>query len=71
MGHIPLISLIYIRSMMIYSETSLNRPALGQKNMASLEEWPVLLDSLCKELFGWDQKNRPVFRENRFSEGPV
>jgi hypothetical protein len=26
----------------IYSETSQNRPALGPKNMASLEGWPVL-----------------------------
>jgi hypothetical protein len=25
-----------------YSETSLNWPALGPKNMASLEGWPVL-----------------------------
>jgi hypothetical protein len=36
----------------IYSETSLNQPALGPKNMAGLEEWPVLWHFLCKEFLG-------------------
>jgi hypothetical protein len=54
-----------------YSETSLNWLALGSKNIADLEGWPVLWDFFCKELFGKDLKNRPIFREDQFSEGPV
>jgi hypothetical protein len=50
-----------------YSETSLNQPALGPKNMASLVRWPVLQDLFCiKELFGRDLKNWQIFKE-----GPV
>jgi hypothetical protein len=49
----------------IYSETSQNRPALGPNNMAGLEEWPVLWDFLCKEMFGRDLNNWPVFREGQ------
>jgi hypothetical protein len=49
-------------------ETSLNWPALGQKNMTSLEGWPDLLKFLCKELFSRDFKNWSIFREGQFSE---
>jgi hypothetical protein len=39
--------------------------------MAGLEEWLVLEDFLCKELFGRDLKNWSIFREGQFSEGSV
>jgi hypothetical protein len=47
---------------MEYSETSLNRPALGTKHMAGLEGWPVLRDFLCKELFSRELKNWLIFK---------
>jgi hypothetical protein len=55
----------------IYSETSQNRSALGPKIMAGLEGWPVLWDFLSKEMFSRDLKNRLIFREGWFYEGPV
>jgi hypothetical protein len=54
-----------------YCETSLNQPALEPKKLAGFEGWPVLSDFLCKELLSRDLKNRPIFREGRFSDGPV
>jgi hypothetical protein len=39
--------------------------------MSDLAGWPVLWDFLCKEMFGRDLKNQPIFREGLFFEGPV
>jgi hypothetical protein len=50
----------------IYSEISLNRPALGPIKMAGLEGVSNLQRNVRKRL-----KNRPTFKEGRFSEGPV
>jgi hypothetical protein len=55
----------------MYSETSVNHPALGPMKLASSERWLVLWDFLCKEIFGRDLKNWPMFRKGRFSEGWV
>jgi hypothetical protein len=33
---------LYLLIFSVYSEISQNRPALGPKNMASVEGWPVL-----------------------------
>jgi hypothetical protein len=50
-----------------------NQPALGPKNMASLEGSGRFceIDFLCKEMFNRDLEIWPIFREGRFSEGLV
>ena len=54
----------------MYSETSLNRPDPGPKNrfrgLAGFVRLPK-----CKELFGRDLRNQPIFREGQFSGGLV
>jgi hypothetical protein len=68
----------YIRNCMILIEFKEKSKVNVQSNFSKpastgtkKERWPVLRDLLCKELLGRDLKNRPIFKEGRFSEGLV
>jgi hypothetical protein len=64
-------SIIDFKAIHMYSETSLDPPALGPKYIAGLEGRLVSRDLFCNELLSRDLRNRPIFKEDRFSEGPV